>query len=892
MTRFRYRGCLNGRMVALALALALPVSLAQAQREEPVDLESLPWTGERLLTSLSSHTVSPTIVADEYGLHVIFQELRTVGNATVSYMSSPDLGKTWTLSQVLSSAYSMGVGTSLLSARGVLHAVWCPTERGINGLNYRRSRDGGRIWSNERVLTETTRAIYMPKLNEDGGTLYLIWIEKLIVGSDLATRAPTVQDLDIRTMTLKEDRTSGRTDESYDCTLNIMTSRDGGDSWTPKFVITRVFENIVGYNFLAEGPSLILNYQLGGGKYARAFSRDQGLVWQQQEISEQEFGAFEPPSVVKYKGNYFRIGTKSIDNRAVIFLARTDFNPPEAVILNSSREVFADEVLLQWTGKDDWSEADQMKFRYRFDDGRPSPWGEQSQLELGGLGDGEHELVVEAMDEAGNVCPVPATYRFEVKMPPETTILTQLQSVLADTSLKIEWTGSDNTTPPEQLHFLIAADGEPWREVGTDQSIVLSSLAGGEHHFAVKAVDEAGNVDPAPAEIRFFLDTQPPRTLSVEVGKWTAGVRRIPCRVTGQDNVTAPENLVFSVQVDDGSPGNFVRSPSLGIRNLSDGEHRLRVRARDEAGNVEEPPYEYTFSVDIPPQVEIISAPLPALAKADFEIVCRLWDNSTPAERILLSYRIGDEPWSVPLPGQVFRVRREDLERGQYRLQVKGVDEAGNESVPGPKSTYEFRVEPGQLPPPENLQVRPIPGGVSLAWQLSPEVKTQEGVRFNVYRAPDGGFGVTPEEREKYRVAQGLAGTTYDDLFPAEERGLVARYYYAVSMVVGVGGIPVIGLAMPPEAAMSLERESPLSRMVAVDLSPEGEAKQVGTAATVTSLPRRLLAVLVGVGVLAVLFVLIVIWLLMGRRRAARPAVLEEESKPFDEDEPWKRNEV
>ena len=68
MTRFCWCRRWKGWKAALTLGMALLASFSVAQQEESVDLESLPWSGERLLTSLSAHTVSPTIVADEYGI--------------------------------------------------------------------------------------------------------------------------------------------------------------------------------------------------------------------------------------------------------------------------------------------------------------------------------------------------------------------------------------------------------------------------------------------------------------------------------------------------------------------------------------------------------------------------------------------------------------------------------------------------------------------------------------------------------------------------------------------------------------------------------------------------------------------------------------------------------
>jgi hypothetical protein len=263
------------------------------QLEIPQELKNLPWSKARTLTALDAHAIAPTIVADQNGLHVIYQELRTIGSATVSYMNSPDLGKTWINRQVLSSAYSMGVGTSLLSQDGVLHAVWCPTERGINGLNYRRSTRKGESWEREKVLTETERAIFLPKLFLDGKTIYLTWVEKMVQeGKDLSPRAPTVKDLDRHTMGRPADLRPTAMNTSFLSTLNMMSSLDGGENWTPKVVVQKLFEDILLYNFYAQGLEQAISYQVGDGSYRQLRTTDAGLVWQERGITQEEFGRF------------------------------------------------------------------------------------------------------------------------------------------------------------------------------------------------------------------------------------------------------------------------------------------------------------------------------------------------------------------------------------------------------------------------------------------------------------------------------------------------------------------------------------------------------------------------------------------------------------------------
>ncbi len=797
------------------------------QLEIPQELKNLPWSKARTLTALDAHAIAPTIVADQNGLHVIYQELRTIGSATVSYMNSPDLGKTWINRQVLSSAYSMGVGTSLLSQDGVLHAVWCPTERGINGLNYRRSTRKGESWEREKVLTETERAIFLPKLFLDGPTIYLTWVEKMVQeGQDLSPRAPTVKDLDRHTMGRPADLRPTAMNTSFLSTLNMMSSLDGGENWTPKVVVQKLFEDILLYNFYAQGLEQAISYQVGDGSYRQLRTADAGLVWQERGITQEEFGRFERPSVVEYQGNHFIIAAKDVENRTVIFLVRTDTIPP-SVSMTSPQAVFESEnIVLTWSGQDDWSDTAKLRYRYRVGQGDLSEWTEESSLELTGLDDGPHQIQVQAMDEAANVTPVPMAFDFEIKRPPDTAIRSTLPLVISENSPQIEWEGSDNTTSPDRLTFQTSLDQGQWQDQGPVASMKLSPLEDGQHTLAVRAVDEAGNADPSPAAVSFVVDTVAPNTTRVNIGNWVPGAEKLVVEIQGEDNLTSPEGLVFALRLDDQPPLDFMKMPPLSIVGLGDGTHRVRVRAKDEAGNVQKQPTEAQFDLEIPPELEIVSAPATGLPKADFEIICRTRDNSTPVNAIRLSYRINEEQWSQALPGSVFRVVRKDLGPGRYRLYVKAEDERGNATTGGPRQSIEFLIDPGAPLPPEQLKAKVEEDGqVHLSW-TEPQGTKPEEARYNVYRSSTGGLGTTPEELLNYLIAGGVSGKTYTDRPPEATGEAPVQYLYAVSLVNPLG------------------REGALSNSARIEIGPEGKAVVVASPAKAayTSRVARLMA--------------------------------------------------
>jgi hypothetical protein len=197
------------------------------------------------------------------------------------------------------------------------------------------------------------------------------------------------------------------------------------------------------------------------------------------------------------------------------------------------------------------------------------------------LVEGSHSFSVRASDQAGNTgVVVSRSFRVDLT-PPETSILGP--------------SGPIKTSPTYQLQsseassgFECSLDGGVYRSC---QSPYAPQVADGHHSLAIRAVDQATNRDPTPAQTTFELDTQAPTT-SIDSGP--AGPTNDP-----QPSFTFSANehkVSFQCRFD--SEGF---SPCSGgdrpISTLTEGEHTFSVQAVDQAGNAG-PPSERAFSVD------------------------------------------------------------------------------------------------------------------------------------------------------------------------------------------------------------------------------------------------------------------------------------------------------
>jgi streptogramin lyase len=205
------------------------------------------------------------------------------------------------------------------------------------------------------------------------------------------------------------------------------------------------------------------------------------------------------------------------------------------------------------------------------------------------LSQGGHTFEVRATDQAGNVDPSPASRSFTVDtQAPNTLILFGPSGKTNDSTPTFAFisteAGSSFQCRIDSFAF------SPCSGPGATHTPV-GSLSQGAHTIQVRAVDQAGNVDPSPASRSFTVDTSPPQT-TITAGPSGTTQDRTP---TFRFSSSEPQGAAFECSLD-GAPFKRCSSPKQ-LAKLSFGSHTFRVRAIDAAGNVDPTPAQRSFTV-------------------------------------------------------------------------------------------------------------------------------------------------------------------------------------------------------------------------------------------------------------------------------------------------------
>ena len=250
------------------------------------------------------------------------------------------------------------------------------------------------------------------------------------------------------------------------------------------------------------------------------------------------------------------------------------------------------DINFQFTGSDNETPTLLLAYECRLDGADTDPWTSCSPPETYfGVGPGDHEFEVRAIDQSGNADPTPASHEWSVASadttPPETTIDF---GPTDGPSTNAEFTFSANE--PE-VTYTCALDGvsQPCSSPAT-----FSGLTVGEHTLLVRATDTAGNQDPTAAVHEWTVEP-PPDTTAPEttVGSGPAA----STTDTGASfSFSASETSTFECSLD-GAGFAACTSPAS-YTGLLVGGHNFQVRARDAAGNVDGTPATHTWTITAP----------------------------------------------------------------------------------------------------------------------------------------------------------------------------------------------------------------------------------------------------------------------------------------------------
>ena len=284
--------------------------------------------------------------------------------------------------------------------------------------------------------------------------------------------------------------------------------------------------------------------------------------------------------------------------------------------------------------------------------------------------------------------------------------------------------------------FQCSLNGAPY--ASCNPSTQFSGLLPGEHELQVRAVDVAGNFDPTPATYSWTVVAAPETTID-----------------SGPDADVTTTTASFTFSSDqaggtfecalDGGPFESCTSPHE-VQELTDGDHVLRVRARNSLGIVDPEPAEYDFVVDLPPNTTIDTGP--DATTTSTSAVFLLSSNELDVN---YECKLDDGAFAPCVPGGSVENSHVilSLGLGPHELQVRAVDGAGN--VDGTPATYEWTVvAPPNTPLGTDVSVEvEAPSGSTTATLTFPEVTTAGMTTITALTSP-------PALPEGYQVGAGF----------------------------------------------------------------------------------------------------------------------------------------
>ena len=238
------------------------------------------------------------------------------------------------------------------------------------------------------------------------------------------------------------------------------------------------------------------------------------------------------------------------------------------------------------------SNVQNTEFQCSFDGG--AYVGCLSPIKRRSLVDGGHTFCVRAVDGAGTKDDTPACYSWTVNtVAPMVTILEPSSNAGVFTkNPTITGTVSEASS---QVHVFI--DDKSVGDVDSDSAgkwtfKALLDLGNGDHQLSATATDAAGNLSGRSVVTPIKVSTDPPKTVIVEQPA------KIHCSQNAVFSFSSPGGTKqFECQLDK-APGFTPCEEVWLLKNLAEGPHTLRVRAKDSAGNVDPAPIEYAWTVD------------------------------------------------------------------------------------------------------------------------------------------------------------------------------------------------------------------------------------------------------------------------------------------------------
>ncbi len=705
-------------LAGLFLLLGLTVAISRVDALEG-------WSEVFTLTPGARDIEDAVIAAQDQTIFVVYRK------QGLFCICSEDNGKHWS-EPVLASGDAKGSRfPSILFKDSVLHLAWSApmtvATEVVNQIFYTQSSDQGRTWRAPIHLAETTTHGMRPQILPIRGGIVIIWYEldqrQVLSKSPLdfklierylenpALNVIPIEKRDVVRSSIQAIRSlnegksflgARKTVHETLGALTVFSAYETADHrigvcWDDKQSVLFMESNDDGatwdYNWKLRDsiPTRTMLDQVLSteGEIVQVLTPIEPFQNVSISVKVGERKPIEVVSMVKLQ-SFPRIAqagqdihlawVQQRDDEMVAKYMRTDKHRPTSRILSpTDPKITTPRFNIEWEGQDDISSK--MFFTHSLDKLNWANW----ESELYGITittpeDGEYDFYLKAKDMAGNIQAEPAHFHFNTfSVAPDTFLVGTPPKVVNSRSLSLEWDGFDNNPSVGSLQFQYRLDFGEWSTFSQQQQVTFRDLSEGSHTVEVRAKDKSDNVDATPASHSFVVKLNiRPKFITVPEGLLSSNT--VSFHWEAQDDTTDKAQFFFSYQLDGGLWSAYSPASNLDLADLSEGRHRLLVRARDEQGNVSQETLEHEFVVDMtPPKVTIALSKLDSSTEHKPMIELQAEDNFSTGDDIQFQVRIEEGTWTEWDPVRVVTLGTpiKPWSKG-YRIEAKAMDEAGN----------------------------------------------------------------------------------------------------------------------------------------------------------------------------------------------------------------------
>lgn len=291
-----------------------------------------------------------------------------------------------------------------------------------------------------------------------------------------------------------------------------------------------------------------------------------------------------------------------------------------------------------------------------------------------------YKVYVRAVDHSSNRSASSAVTWTADKLAPETTITNGPPGVVASTAASFSFSGSADV-----VGYRCTLDGVT---TSCQSPKSYAGLSQGSHTFAVRALDDAGNLDASPETRTWTVDTVAPET-AITDGP-SEGVTSASRSATFAFSSADADVAGFSCRLDAQPIDTTCQSP-MTYDGLGEGSHTFRVWARDAVGNADTSPEVRTWTVDtVAPETTITSGPAAGSTSPSQAATFEFGSSEVGSYEC----RLDAAAWTACTSPQALA----GLSEGEHTFAVRARDAVGN--VDGTPASRAWVVDVADAPPP------------------------------------------------------------------------------------------------------------------------------------------------------------------------------------------------